>query len=609
MAAAAAYFLPPFQANFLHFLRRRVKIKQLIHFRGGICLKRRIFALAVCLCMVFGLALTVRADSTASSIQIYASVNEDGQADVTMTVRLRIETAVETLYFPLPLKAEDIRLNDGGATTSRNGTATQVKLPSSVTSYVGDHVLTFKFKIPNVVSMVEDPDTGKRNLTLELPLLSGFEFPVQSVTLAVTLPENIEGRPMFKSTYYQADIDKLLSVTVSSNMITGQITQQLKDHETLSLTMVVPESMFDGVNTYVRVGNPEVIPMLIFAAVALVYWIIFLRGKPLVRQRRNSPPEGITAGELGVRLTFAGTDLTAMIFSWAQMGYILIQLDDRGRVWLHKKMNMGNERTAFEVKTFNTLFGKRDIAEATGKRYAELSRHLMKLNPSRKALNHPKCGNPVIFRVAMAGILAMSGVCYAMNFTGLVAMQVILAIFLAAVGGVTGWFIQSGMYRLHLRDKLSLILSLTLAALWFLLGLWAGVWLIGLLCPLSQLLAGLMAAYGGRRTELGRQNAIQILGLHQYLRKVDRAELKRIQENDPEYFYNLLPFALALGVESTFAERFGTKKLPACPYFTCGVQTRMTAPEWAKFFRETARLMDERRKRMETEKYAALWLR
>ena len=559
--------------------------------------------------MVFGMALTVRADNTASSIQIYASVNEDGVADVTMTVRLRIEQAADTLYFPLPLKAEDIRLNDSGATSSRNGTATQVKLPSSVTGYVGDHVLTFKYKIPGVVSMVENPDTKKDQLTLELPLLSGFEFPVQSVTLAVTLPETIEGRPQFKSTYYQADIDKLLSVTVSSNMITGQITQQLKDHETLSMTMVVPESMFDGVDTYVRKGNPETVPMLVCAALALLYWLIFLRGAPLLRQRRNSPPDGITAGELGVRLTQSGADLTAMVFSWAQMGYILIQLDDRGRVWLHKKMDMGNERTAFEVKTFNALFGRRDIAEGTGKRFAELSRHLMKLNPSRKALNHPKCGNPLIFRGLMCAVSAVCGVCYAMNFTGLRAMQVILAIFLAAVGAVAAWLIQAGMYRIHLRDKTRLWLSIGVAVLWFLLGLWAGVWLIGLLCALGQLLAGLMAAYGGRRTELGRQNAGQILGLHQYLRKADRAELKRIQENDPEYFYNLLPYALALGVESTFAGRFGTKKMPACPYFTCGVQARMTAEEWARFFRETARLMDERRKRAEFEKYAALWLR
>ena len=559
--------------------------------------------------MVFGLALTVRADNTASSIQIYASVDGNGKADVTMTVRLRLEQPVESLYFPLPLKAEDIRLNDGGTTSTKSGSATLVKLPGSVTDHIGDHVLTFRFKIPNVVGMVEDPQTQKTRLTLELPLLSGFEFPVQSVTLAVTLPENIEGRPQFKSTYYQADIDKLLSVTVNGNMITGQITQQLKDRETLTLTMVVPESMFDGVSTYVRVGNPEIIPMAICAVLALLYWCIFLRGYPLWRQRRNSPPDGITAGEMGVRLTFSGADLTSMVFSWAQMGYILIQLDDRGRVWLHKKMDMGNERTAFEVKIFNALFGRRDIAEGTGKRYAELSRQLLKLNPSRKTLNHPKCGNTKIFRYCMCGLMFFCGVCFAMNFTGLRAMQVILAIFLGSLGAVAAWVIQAGMYRIHLRDKMPLYLSLGIAAAWTLLGLWAGVWLIGLLCSLSQLLAGLMAAYGGRRSELGRQNASQILGLHVYLRKADRAELKRIQENDPEYFYNLLPFALALGVESTFAGRFGTKKMPACPYFTCGVQTRMTAEEWARFFHETAKLMDERRKRMEKEKYAALWLR
>ena len=250
-----------------------------------------------------------------------------------MTVRLRLEQAVDSLYFPLPLKAEDIRLNDGGTTSTRGLNSTQVKLPSSITNHVGDHVLTFKYKVPNVVSMVEDPNTKQSRLTLELPLLCGFELPVQSVTLAITLPENIQGRPVFKSTYYQDGIDKLLSVTVTGNMISGQITQQLKDHETLSLTMVVPASMFDGVSTYVRVGNPEVVPMLVCFGIALIYWFIFLRGWPLVRQRRNSPPEGITAGEMGVRLTMAGADLTSMVFSWAQMGYILIQLDERGRVW------------------------------------------------------------------------------------------------------------------------------------------------------------------------------------------------------------------------------------------------------------------------------------
>ncbi len=558
---------------------------------------------------MLGLALSVRADNAASSIQIYASVNEDGLADVTMTVRLRMETAAETLYFPLPAEATDIKLNDGGVNSVKGANSIQVKLGKEFTGYIGDSVLTFKYKIPNVVRMMEDPQTKKTRLTLDLPLLCGFEYPVQGVSLTVMLPDTIQGRPVFKSTYHQDDIDKILNVSVSNNMITGLITQQLKDHETLSMTLVVTSDMFSGVNTYVRVGNPEVIPMLICAGLALVYWVIFLRGKPLLRERRNSPPEGITAGEVSSRLTMDGADLTAMVFSWAQMGYVLIQLDDRGRVWLHKRMDMGNERNAFEMKIFKSLFARRDVVDGTGVRYADLARKVSSVNPNRKTMTHPKCGNSKIFRFLFLGVQVFCGMCYAMNFTGIIAMQVILTIVLGALGMVCGWLIQKAMYRLHLRGLTTVLMGLGCGVLWLGLGIWAGQWLIGACCVLSQALCGLMAAYGGRRSELGRQNATQLLGLRHYLKNADRAELKRIQENDPEYFYNLLPFALALGVEVPFSRRFGPKKMPACPYFICGVKEKMTAEEWTMFFRETAQILDQRYQRMELEKYAVLWTR
>ena len=570
-------------------------------------MKRRFFALALCLCLVFGLTLTARADNAASSIQIYVSVNEDGVADVTMTVRLRIEASVENLYFPLPLNATDIRLNDGGVNSTQGATAVQVKLGSDISQRVGDHVLTFKYKIPEVVRMIEDPETKKHNLTLELPLLSGFEYPVGSVSLTIMLPEQIEGRPVFRSTYHPDDIDKVLSFSTNNNMITGLIMQQLKDQETLSMTMVVPESMFDGVDTYVRDGNPEVFVMAAAGLAALLYWIVFLRGKPLLRERRNSPPEGITAGELGSRLTMAGTDLTAMVLSWAQMGYILIQLDDRGRVWLHKKMAMGNERNPFEVKTFQSLFGRRDIVDGTGARYAAVARKLSRLNPARKNMSNPKCGNMLIFRITMCAVQMFCGVCFAMNFTGKLVFLVILVPVLAVLGAVSGWFIQAGMYRLHLRFRIPVVISLVISLIWLGLGIWCGAWIIGLCSVLVELLAGLMAAYGGRRSELGRQNATQILGLRHYFKTVDRADLKRIQENDPEYFYNLLPYAMALGVDLAFARRFGNQKMGACPYFICGITNKLTAEEWTQFFRETAAILDLRWRRMEAEQYSAIW--
>ena len=565
--------------------------------RGGIHLKRRLFLLILCLSLMFTLAMSVQAESEASSIQIYASVNTDGDADVTMTVRLRLEAPVESLYFPLPLTATNIKMNDNSVGTTRGSTALMVNLSNELKNYTGDYVVTFKYTLPGVVTMVED------KLTLQLPLLSGFSLPVHGGSLTVMLPDTIQGRPVFKSTYHQDDIESVLNVSISNNLITGLITQPLKDHETLSMSMVVSPSMFGGVSTYVRVGNPEIVPMIICGVLALLYWLIWLRGFPLLRDRRATPPEGITAGELGCRLTFCGADLTMMVFTWAQLGYILIQLDDNGRVLLHKRMDMGNERSSFEVKIFKTLFGRRRTIDGTGNSYALLARQVSRVTPGRKSMHHPKSGNPKLFIWLNCAIGALCGICFAMNFSGMAAIQVILSIALGFLGGWSSLMIQKGMSRLHLRYKLPLWGSLVLGILWLILGIWCGQWVMGLCVVLVEMLAGLAVAYGGRRSDLGRQNAAGILGFRRYLKTVEKEDLKRIQQNDPEYFYNMLPYAMALGVDKTFAKRFGRKAMSPCPYFVCGISDRMPAEDWVRFHHETAAILDSRFRRLELERY------
>lgn len=561
---------------------------------------RRIIICILCLALILGSALCVSADSAASGIQIYASVTSDGNAEVNMTVRLRLETAVDSLSFPLPAGATNVRMNESAANTTKTGSAVMVDLGSAVKGYTGEFTVTFQYSIPNVVKMVDD------KLTLSLPLLSGFQYPVESVNLTVMLPGTIEGRPVFKSTYHQDDIETILSTSINNNVITGLITVPLKDRETLSMTMTVPESMFGGVSTYVRVGNPEVIPMAVCAALALLYWLLFLRAFPLLQVRRTTPPEGITAGELGTRLTFCGADLTMMVFSWAQMGYIMIHLDDDGRVILHKRMEMGNERSAFEVKTFKALFGNRRYIDGTGNSYALLARRIAGTMPGRKILYKPHSGNTKIFRWLACAAQIFCGVCYAMNFTGITALQWILAIMLAVLGAVCAWMIQDGMFRIHLRYKLPLILSGAVSILWVLLGLWAGPWIIGLCCVLGQMLAGIAAAYSGRRSDLGRQNGCQILGFRKYLKTVSKEDLNRLQANDPEYFFNTLPYAMALGVGKRFAKCFGKKKLPPCPYFHCGVSSRLAPEDWVSFLEEAADILDYRQKQMRWEKYAVI---
>ncbi len=572
---------------------------------------RRLSGAFLCLLLVFTLALTVRAETAASNIQNFCTVNSEGDCLVSLTVTINLDVPLESLTFPVPKNATNITLNGDRVNTREYDKFIEVDISNAIRGKGNPVILNFSYTVTDVVTVVEsETEPGTYVHMLELPLLCGFSYPVETMVFDVQLPPgSIITNPIFTSIYHQEGIESSLIFSRKENTISGSLARSLKDSETLTMKMAVAPEAFPSVRNFLRTDNPESYVMIVLAVLALVYWLIFLRGAPLLRSRRSIPPEGVTAGELGSRLTFAGADLTMMVFSWAQLGYILIHLDDNGRVMLHKRMDMGNERSSFEVKTFQSLFGKHRVVDGTGFQYARLCRKVAGKVPGQRSMSKKGSGNRKIFRFLAAGIHFFCGICLAMNFTGTPVLQVLLAVVLSVGGAVSGWLIQSGMYRLHLRFKLPLLASLGLSLVWILLGVWAGQWLIGLLSVLSQLFAGLALAYGGRRSDLGRQNASQILGLRQYFRKADPEQIKQLCHNDPEYFFSLVPFAMALGVEKAFAKRFGRHKLPPCPYFICGVHSRMEAIDHARFMAEAAQILDERQRRMAWEKYAVIRFR
>ena len=137
--------------------------------------------------------------------------------------------------------------------------------------------------------------------------------------------------------------------------------------------------------------------------------------------------------------------------------------------------------------------------------------------------------------------------------------------------------------------------------LWLVIGIIPGQWLMAIIVVLAQVLAGLAAAYGGRRSELGKYNASQILGLRHYLGSMSQEELQRMISMNPDYFFDMLPSAIALGVDTRFAKAFGKMRLPDCSYLLIRQNEKRSASEWALLVRKIADRMDERQRRMELE--------
>ena len=575
-------------------------------------MKRLLGLLTLCVLMAGVICLPVSAESAATQVDLQCTVTSEGDCLVTATVNLRLEASLEQLSYPVPLDAKSITVNGSNAAVSRSASALQVDLSRISKGYVGDASVRIGYTLPKAVkiktineaAVASGKESPQRELVLEIPLLSGFEYPVEGMNFTITMPSNCVGlNPMFTSIYRQESIESDLKILpITGSQIIGSAKTVMNDREGITMTMVVPKTMFPTVSTYVRDGNPELPYILGFFGAALLYWLLTLRTWPVHRSRASTAPEGITAGELGCRLTLTGGDLTMMVFSWAQLGYLLIALDGN-RVLLHKRMDMGNERSAFENKVFNLLFSKRQVVDATGNQYAVLCRKVAGMVPMERNMYRGNSGNMKIFRGLACIAQGFCGVCVAMNMSGVLALAVVMAVILGFVGLISGWLMQDVAYCTHLRGKVPVLLGLIILVLWTVLGLLSGQVWIPLGCTLGQWALGFFAAYGGRRSDLGRHDAGQILGLRSYLKHLPRENINRLLQNDPDYFFNMAPYALALGVIRPYADAFGRRKLEACPYLYTRSSGRRTADEWGELMRDTALKMDAKAKQMQIERW------
>ncbi len=557
-------------------------------------------AAAALLVLVFVISLSAAAYAATGITggTVTATVSSDSSCLVTMDLQIHLESGEQNLLFPLPANAKSITVNGKPARTAQSGDIRNVKLSSVLGNVTGDFTIRLQYTLTGVVDYNE---AGK--LILTLPLLSGFQYPISGLSFSVTLPGELTGKPVFTSGYYGPTIESSLDYQTSGTGISGTVVQELKDRETLTMTMEVTEEMFPQNPVKQWSMGVEEILMIVLAVLAALYWAVFLRSAPFIARRSTVPPEGFTAGEFSGLLTGYGNDLTMMVFSWAQLGYILIHVGDSGRVTLHKRMEMGNERDPEEVRIFRNLFGKRRYIDGTGYHYASLCRRVAAGSANGRDLYKRSSGNPKGFRVLCAGIGLLSGISLGRAIVGNALLGILLIAVLAVLGAAGAWLMQDWVRGLHLHDKTALTAGLGLAVFWSLLGAMAGIWNVCVCVSAAQLLCGLACAYGGRRTPLGRQTVSQFLGLRKYLKRFSPQDAQRISRSDPDYFFAMAPYALATGVQKSFAASFKGKRLSGCNYLTTGMDGHLTAGEWCQVMERAVHSLDHRQKRLFLERF------
>ena len=557
---------------------------------------RRILVFISAMVLILSLAVSVSAITEVTQVSTHASVSSDESCDISITATFHLDTAVSELYFPLPRQASNVTLNGSRIGSSISGDVRLIDLTSITGGMPGDFSAVVTFHLSDVVAFNENG-----LLVLEVPLLYGFDYPITKLECSVLLPGEIVTEPAFSSGYHHTNIEQDLTFSVSGATVTCKTLKKLKDHETLTMSLNVTDTMFPQSVIKLQNLEPLYVMMGICAGLALLYWILLLRNKPPRFVTVVQPLEGFSAGQLGSVLSLKGADLTMMVFSWAQLGYIFIQLDKRGRVLLYKRMEMGNERSFFEQKCFKTLFGPRSVIDASGLRYALTCQKIRRYSPNIQGLVHPKSGSFLVFRIFMMLLGALDGICLGLTLSAEAAVQWFPAALLALFCGASSWIIHLWADSMVSSRKGKLYIALFLSVCWLTLTLFAGTASLDLWVLLGQFLAGLMVTFGGRRTESGYQYMSEVMGLLRYLRSVPRAQVVHITQQNPDYFHDMAPYALALGVDKAFASRFGRMLIPECPYLGVATKGRLTAAQWSDVMHQIVRVMNAQQARLKTD--------
>ena len=554
---------------------------------------RKLFSLCLVLLLISGLSLAVSAQSGAESAECSTVISKDGSCHVSFTMTLHLEQTTD-LQFPVPTGAQNVTVN-GTAASFTGRDPLQVSLNPITGNGIGTFTVTVAYDLPTLIH------SEKEGLVLKLDILSGFSLPISKFSFSVTLPGTPAQTPTFLSGYYPETVMEHLTVETEGNTIRGSYIGTIFDRETLTLTLPADESMFPDPTITARMMSLVDLVTVIVMVLAIIYFFVFMRPHIHRPQPRYTAPEGVTAGEVGRWLTGDSMDLTLLVVSWAQMGYLRIVYENEERVLLHKRMDMGNERSVFENQVFRALFGRRTALDATGSHYARLCRDVRLKTRRPKDVFHQRSGNPHFFRIlcVLAAFLAgiMLGETFALNS---VFMQIITGLLAATLAVV----IQIGAGKMILRHRRMLYISWAGCALWLTVSLLCGDWLMGIGMVIFQFLAGLALAYGGRRSEIGSQHMYQLLGLRTHTRTAPIQELNRLMRINPGYFHNIAPYALALNTDRAFARRFGNIRVPECSYLTDGRNRQFSPGEWMELLRKTVKAMDARSQRLPTRQVA-----
>lgn len=357
------------------------------------------------------------------------------------------------------------------------------------------------------------------------------------------------------------------------NTITIKTDKTLPTGCGITVGIKLPEGYFEDAATHTMFNIIMYLLGAVFIAAMLLLWYRFGRDPKNVQTVEFYPPEDVTSAEVGYIIDghVDKQDVVSLLFYFAQKGIVTISEEGKNDYIITKQEDLPPTAKTFERVFFNGLFESGDQVrmsdlQDTFYETFQTTKEMVEaeyVSRSKKIFH----GTANIIRIMMVLIPPIAaGIFGWMIWRTYGSMLLLFAsaliVLLVPASYVFGIYVQDRTHTLSKSKKLIFsLVSLGLAAVAMLATVWLSVsvlgnWIMALLYAGVIAIGYFTTRFMRSRTKYGAELLGQVLGFKEFIRVAEKDRLEKLVEENPQYFYDILPYAYVMGLSKKWAKKF-----------------------------------------------------
>ncbi|MEL4106894.1 DUF2207 domain-containing protein [Oscillospiraceae bacterium WX1] len=556
---------------------------------------KKIFAIVILIAALAALLIMPAAAAeyfTISNYKVNVNISKNNTYDVTEVITVKFTEPRHGIYRNIPYNGTWQRDADHGGNTDWRAKISNIRVDGdnySVSKSGGDVVI----KIGDADKYVDGTQVYRISYSIQfyddgLPTMdevyyniigTKWDTTIDHASFSVTLPKSFDPATLGFSTgtYGTSGYDTAsLTYQVVGNTITGEVSRPLASGQGVTMRLELPQGYF----AIPYQGGPDVALLVGIAVLVLLAFVLFLlygRDSKVVKTVEFYAPDGLTPAEVGYIIdgVVDNRDVVSLIIYWAHRGYLTIEDTGGSKFQFRKLREPDDDAQPFEKHMFQNLFTSGALvtsASLTNTFYTtvnstktmvstsfdhEKRRVFTKTSAALRPLVSFMTALPVMLTLLLTNFRLSQDFTDTLITTAIFGILIMLPVMLL-VSTLRRWRGKGPVSRVA--SLIAGILLAFIAMIFFLVMTADSVFVPALpLCAvLGTVLLGLIAAFIDKRTPQGTEWLGKISGFRDFLELAELDKLVALVEQDPKYFYNILPYAWVLNVSDKWAKKFET---------------------------------------------------